>query len=151
MGRLRRKTVQRVPPIAGSRRERSRSMGRVLVIDDEAQILTLLRRGLELAGHEVVEASNGAVGLRHYREQPFDLVITDILMPEQEGLESILELRELDPNVRIIAISGGSGSVALDVLDLARRLGARRTFSKPFELGQIVTAVQEELENRRAA
>jgi DNA-binding NtrC family response regulator len=126
-------------------------MGRVLVIDDEPQIRALLRRGLEPEGHEVVEAGDGVVGLRIYQEQRCDLVITDILMPDQEGIGCIMELHRLDPHVRIIAISGASGALPMDVLGVARHLGARRTFSKPFDVMQVVAAVREELEDRRAA
>lgn len=126
-------------------------MGRILIIDDEPQIRTLLRRGLELEGHEVVEAGDGAVGLRIYREQCCDLVITDILMPDQEGIGCIMELLRLDPRVRIIAISGASGAFPMDVLGVARTLGAHRTFSKPFDIIQVVAAVREELEKGRAA
>ena len=125
-------------------------MSRILVIDDEPQIRTLLREALEIAGHQVLEAGNGKEGLRAYQAQPADLVITDILMPEKEGLECILELRRIDPGVRVFAISGGSRFVQKDVLDLARRFGARRTFWKPFDLERVVGAVCEELEERRA-
>ena len=126
-------------------------MGRILVIDDDDQIRALLRKALELSGHEVVEASNGKEGIRVYEEQPADLVITDILMPEKEGLECILELRRLDPAVRVIAISGGIRSNTMDVLEVAGRFGACRTFWKPFDLAKVVAAVREELEGRRAA
>jgi len=126
-------------------------MGRILVIDDEAQLRTLLRRALELEGHEVVEAGDGVAGLRSYQAQRCDLVITDILMPEQEGLGCIMELRRLDPQVRIIAVSGATGALPLDVLEIARQLGARRAFPKPLNLTQVLAAVAEELEGRRAA
>jgi DNA-binding NtrC family response regulator len=126
-------------------------MGRILIIDDEPQVRMLLRRGLELEGHQVVEAGDGAVGLRIYQEQCCDLVITDILMPDREGIGCIMELRRLDPHVRIIAISGASGAFPMDVLGVARSLGAHRTFSKPFDVMQIVAAVREELENGKAA
>lgn len=126
-------------------------MGKILIIDDEDQFRAMLRKALESAGHEVLEASDGKEGVRIYREQPADLVIMDILMPEREGLESILELRRLDPAVRVIAVSGGIRFPEMDVLDVARHLGARRTFSKPFDLAQVLTAVQEELDDRRAA
>ena len=126
-------------------------MGRILVIDDEAQIRAMLREGLELHGHEVVEASNGEEGVRIYGRQRADLVITDILMPEKEGLECIQELRRLDPAARVIAISGGTRLKPMDVLDVAKRLGARRTFWKPFDLVRVIAAVQEELEARPAA
>jgi len=126
-------------------------MGRILIIDDEAQIRTLLRRALEIEGHDVVEAEDGISGVRIQQEQPCDLVITDILMPEQEGLGCIMELRRLDPSVRIIAISGATGAHPMDILEIARHFGARRTFSKPFDVVQVVAAIRDELEDRRAA
>ena len=98
-----------------------------------------------------MEASNGKEGIRVYQKQPADLVITDILMPEREGLGCILELRKLDPTVLVIAISGGSRLHTMDVLDVARRFGASRTFWKPFDVDKVVAAVREELEGRRAA
>ena len=117
-------------------------MGRILVIDDEPQIRSLLRRALELEGHDVVEAANGVLGLRAYQERAFDLVITDILMPDQEGLGCIMELRRLDPGVRIFAVSGAAGAQPMDVLEVARHLGARRAFSKPLKLAEILAAVR---------
>ena len=126
-------------------------MGRILIIDDEAQIRTLLRRALEIEGHDVVEAEDGISGVRIQQEQPCDLVITDILMPEQEGLGCIMELRRLDPSVRIIAISGATGAHPMDILEIASQFGARRTFSKPFDVVQVVAAIRDELEDRRAA
>src|SRR5437762_3486227 len=109
-------------------------MARILIMDDEAPIRSLLRRALENAGHEVREAANGTEGIMSYRESPADIVIADILMPEKEGLECILELKQLNPAVCIIAISGGSARSQLDVLAIARHFGARRTFSKPFDV-----------------
>ncbi len=100
------------------------------------------REALEAVGHEVLVAPDGMEGARIYRKQPVDLVITDILMPEKEGLECILELRRLNPALRVIAISGGLRSGTIDVLDVARRFGACRTFWKPFDLASIVSAVQ---------
>ncbi|HEY6195630.1 MAG TPA: response regulator [Candidatus Eisenbacteria bacterium] len=122
-------------------------MSRILVIDDEAQIRSMLRRALESAGYEVVDARDGEEGIRVFQTLHPDLVITDILMPEKEGLECIRELRQLAPAVRIIAISGGSSNSPLDLLDLARRFGARRTFWKPLDLEMLVAAVREQLED----
>ncbi|HTM58153.1 MAG TPA: response regulator [Candidatus Udaeobacter sp.] len=126
-------------------------MARILIMDDEAPIRSLLRRALENAGHEVFEAGNGTEGMQCYLEHPADVVISDILMPEKEGLECILELKRLNPAVCIIAISGGSPRSNLDVLAIARHFGARKTFQKPFDLQKLIKAIDEELENRRAA
>jgi DNA-binding response OmpR family regulator len=118
-------------------------MARILVIDDEPEIRTILRQILEGAGYEVVDASNGWEGLRRYSEKPADLVITDLVMPEKEGIETIMELKRNFPGVKIIAISGG-GHVGPDkYLSLAGGLGALRTFAKPFNIKELLTAVQE--------
>jgi DNA-binding NtrC family response regulator len=121
-------------------------MARILVIDDDPQVRCVLRDALEMAGHEVSTAPDGRLGVASHRASPADLVVTDIIMPEQEGLESILELRQEFPGVRIIAISGGGPSMKLDFLGAARHFGACRTFQKPFPLDDLVQAVREELE-----
>ena len=120
-------------------------MQRVLVIDDDEQVRALLYEILERAGFEVMEASNGVEGLKLYRIQPADLVITDLIMPEKEGVETIMELRSQFPNARIIAISGGQRAGGRDYLPIAARLGARRTVAKPFSRQEILEAVRETL------
>ncbi len=120
-------------------------MARILIIDDEDQTHRMLRIVLERAGYEIVEARDGQEGLRYYRAAPVDLIITDILMPGKEGLETIMELRREAPGVKIIAISGGGQIGTLDFLDIAKLLGARRALEKPFNLQEFVTAVQEVL------
>jgi len=127
-------------------------MATILVIDDDTQIRHMLRRALERQGHEILDAREGAEGLRLFREKRVDLVITDILMPEMEGLACIRELRLADPGIRVIAISGGgSQNFKLDVLGVARRLGATATLNKPFKLEELTQVVREELEHRKAA
>ncbi len=118
-------------------------MARILIIDDEDELRAILCKMLEQAGHEVSEAANGAQGLQVYEQDPTDLVITDIIMPEKEGVETIIALRRADPGLPIIAISGGGRVEATDVLSMARKLGARRTLSKPFRREQLLEAVQE--------
>jgi DNA-binding NtrC family response regulator len=118
-------------------------MKRVLVIDDDDQIRSLLREMLELVGYVVVDAPDGKSGARLFRKQPTDLVITDIFMPEQEGLETIRELRRDYPEVKIIAISGGGATGHLAYLPAAEKFGALRTFSKPFDLHEMLDAVRE--------
>jgi len=83
------------------------NMARILVIDDDIQILEMLGQTLEREGYEVVDALDGKEGMRLYREAPTDLVITDIVMPEKEGVETIMELKRDFPDVKIIAMSGG--------------------------------------------
>jgi len=118
-------------------------MARILIIDDEDELRSMLRRMLEQAGHEVTEAVNGAEGIELYERDRPDLIITDIIMPEKEGVETIIALRRADPDLPIIAISGGGRLEATDFLPMARKLGARRTLSKPFRRDQLLEAVDE--------
>lgn len=123
-------------------------MPSVLVVDDEDQIRQLIRETLEQAGYEVQEASDGKQGLEHYRAKPADLVIMDILMPDQDGLESIMTLRREFPAARVIAITGGSDMIGiLNFLDVAKMLGARRTLQKPFDMQTLLDAAHSELSN----
>jgi CheY-like chemotaxis protein len=117
-------------------------MQRVLIIDDDEQVRALLYEILERAGFAVIEAINGAEGLKLYRSQPTDLVITDLIMPEKEGVETILELRREFPDARVVAISGGGRNGGRDYLLIAAQLGARRTVAKPFSRQDILDAVR---------
>ncbi len=118
-------------------------MARILVIDDEDELRTMLRQMLEHAGHEVSEAVNGAVGIEIYERDKPDLIITDIIMPEKEGVETIIALRRANPELPIIAISGGGRLDATDFLSMAKKLGARHTLTKPFRRDQLLEAVGE--------
>jgi two-component system response regulator (stage 0 sporulation protein F) len=120
-------------------------MATILIIDDEEPIRALLRTTLEAAGHKVVEAANGRIGLDLYRLKPTDLIITDIAMPEMNGLDLILALTRQLLHAKVIAISGAGGEK--NVLDVAKLLGARRTMQKPFSLPQLLDAVRYELEH----
>lgn len=118
-------------------------MPKVLVIDDEPQIRSLVKRFLAQAGYEVDQAGDGLEGVRQMKENPADLVITDILMPKQEGLETIRQIREAFPDCKIIAMSGGSQLTAMDFLPIAQKFGAARIFHKPIEFSELVAAVKE--------
>ena len=118
-------------------------MATILIIDDEERIRALLRTTLEAAGYEVTEAPNGRIGLALYRQRPTDLVITDIVMLELNGLDMILELTRAFLNVKVIAISGAPDTQ--NTLDAAKLLGARHTFHKPFSMDALLKAVQYEL------
>jgi DNA-binding NtrC family response regulator len=118
-------------------------MARILIIDDEDELRFLLRQMLEQAGHEVTEAVNGAEGIKLYERDLHELIITDIIMPEKEGVETILALRRNDPKLPIIAISGGGRLDATDFLTMAKKLGARHTLTKPFRRDQLLDAVSE--------
>jgi DNA-binding response OmpR family regulator len=117
-------------------------MARILIIDDEEQIRTMLKRVLEREGHETMAASNGRLGMRIHLKDPADLVITDIIMPEQEGIETIIKLRRESPRTKIIAISGGGDVGAEGYLAMAGKLGAQVTLQKPFGLEEILMAVR---------
>jgi two-component system response regulator (stage 0 sporulation protein F) len=118
-------------------------MATILVIDDEESIRTLLRIALEGAGHEVLEAPNGRLGLALYRASKADLIITDIVMPEVDRLEMMLELTRNFLNVKVIAISGGLEGEA--PLHVAKMLGARQTIQKPLDMDTLLSAVRYEL------
>jgi DNA-binding response OmpR family regulator len=116
---------------------------KILVIDDDEQMRVLLRQVMEWAGHEVVEAADGREGTRLQRQHRADLVITDLIMPEQEGLETITALRRDYPGLKIIAISGGGRIGPEAYLPAARELGADRVFSKPFDVQELAETVRE--------
>lgn len=121
-------------------------MPSVLIVDDEEQVRHLIRIGLEESGYEVREARSGQEGLALYREKPADLVIMDIVMPDQDGFESLRTLRQEFPAARVIAMTGESDMIGiLNYLDVATMLGACRTFQKPFEVADLMKAVQTEL------
>ncbi len=115
----------------------------ILVIEDDDQVRILLKKMLENAGYSVMEAPNGDIGLKLYSKQPVDLIITDLIMPEKEGIETIRELRKENPNIKIIAISGGGSVDPAQYLHMAERLGVKRTFAKPFRREDILQAVEE--------
>ncbi len=118
-------------------------MARILVIEDDPQVLAMLRQTLEREGYEVIDASNGQEGIRLYREKSADLIITDLIMPEKEGIETIIELRRDFPQVKIIAISGGGRLGTEKYLQFAEELGAQRTFTKPIGRDELLGAVRE--------
>jgi two-component system, chemotaxis family, chemotaxis protein CheY len=113
----------------------------VLIIDDDTGIRRMLRGALERAGHRIEEASNGAEGMQRYRTAPADLVITDVFMPDQDGIETIQQLREEFPESRILAISGGSVGGTSGTLTDAMLFGADATLAKPFTIQELTTAV----------
>lgn len=121
-------------------------MARILVIDDDASVRMVVRAMLNRAGHKVAEAPDGQIGVAHYQALSPDLVLTDIIMPNQEGIETIIQLRRLEPPARIIAMSGGSRIGNADFLSMAAKLGAASVIAKPFrskELTDMVAGVLE--------
>lgn len=123
-------------------------MSRILVADDEAPIRELLRQALEMNGYEVVEAANGVETVKIFRENQIDLVITDIIMPDKEGLESIMDLKEIDPDVKIIAMSGGGRLEPHSYLQMAAKFGAKKVFQKPLSISLLLSTIKELLETK---
>ncbi len=118
-------------------------MTRVLVIDDYDHFRIVLKMMLEDAGYSVQSASNGKIGLRQFSESPVDVVVTDIVMPEKEGLETIIELRRISRDVKIIALSGGGTVGPATYLETAKTLGADRVFKKPVAQDDLLGAIAE--------
>jgi DNA-binding NtrC family response regulator len=119
-------------------------MTRILLIEDDIHLQKLLHQILTLAGYDVNGASNGIEGIKSYHETPADLVITDIIMPEKTGLETISELKKVYPELTIIAMSGG-GRADVELLKIAETLGAQRTLSKPFTRAELISTIKEVL------
>jgi len=116
-------------------------MAKILVLDDEPSILLMIKKMLEKAGHEVDLALNGREGMELFEKNKPDLLITDIIMPEKEGLETILELRKKYPGLKIIAISGGGRIGPEGYLPGAKLLGADMVFQKPLVQKEFMEAV----------
>jgi len=116
-------------------------MAKILVFDDEPSILIMIKKMLEKEGHEVDLALNGREGMELFEKNKPDLVVTDIIMPEKEGLETILELRKKHPDLKIIAISGGGRIGPQGYLPSAKYLGADMVFQKPLVQKEFVQAV----------
>ncbi|MCP4395954.1 MAG: response regulator [bacterium] len=128
---------------------------RILLIEDDEPQRELFRTVLEDAGYEVLEASDGQRGIRAFQEQPCDLVITDIFMPNKDGLETIMAIKTASPGVKIIAISGGGSweqhgeFVGTErSLGMASRFGADRTFQKPVSIQQLLEMLEKLLPKR---
>ena len=116
-------------------------MPHILIVDDDALMRDALHKTLVRAGYEVEDVSGGTAALHAYQRQPRDLVITDIVMANGEGLETISALRKLDAHVKIIAMSGGGVGKLDDYLDLATKFGATRVLAKPFTGPEVLAVV----------
>ena len=118
-------------------------MTRILVIDDEEPVRFTLRKILEHGNYEVTVAKDGVEGTALFTAQPFPLVITDIFMPEKDGLQTIIELKKDHPDTKVIAISGGGQMGLIQQLETARHLGADRVIAKPFAPEEVLDCVKE--------
>jgi len=118
-------------------------MKKVLVVDDDTRLNGMICTILEDAGYEVRSASNGAEGLQMFMKERPDLVITDIYMPEKEGLETIMELRQADKEIRILVISGGAPHMSMaEMFNTAEMFGADDILAKPFDLATFLQKVK---------
>ena len=118
-------------------------MARILIIDDEPQIRSMLKLMLERDGYEVIEAPDGVEGIKVYRQNPADLIITDLIMPNKDGIGMIIELKKEFPDVMIIAMSGGGLNKPDGYLKGAKKLGAACTLTKPIDREEMLKAVKD--------
>jgi CheY-like chemotaxis protein len=120
-------------------------MASILLVDDDEPFRAMLSEVLTRAGYQVQEAANGQQALNLYKSQPSDLVITDLVMPDKEGLELIMEFKRLHSEAKIIAISGGGRRGSQGVLKMAAAFGAQQVLAKPFSHKEILEAVSQVL------
>lgn len=116
-----------------------------MIIDDEPAVRKTLRTYFERAGYQVAEAGDGRTGLRLHGVASADVIITDIFMPDFDGIETIRELRRVAPGVKVIVVSGGDSTGTLNMLEDAKLLGADRAFHKPLKPEELLGAIREML------
>ncbi len=124
---------------------------RILIIDDETEVRAILSRILTQAGYEAVAVGSGDEGTRLCRQQPMDMVIVDMIMPEKDGLETLMEIRRGSPNARIIAISGAPRTTVMDPLSVALKVGAVASLAKPFTPKEFLNSVRQNLPKSAAS
>ena len=117
----------------------------LLIIEDDDQERKLFKRKFADTPYDIIEAADGKEGLAVYRQRKPVLVVTDLIMPEMEGIETIMSLKRENPGVKIIAVSGGGGSTKEDNLEIAKLLGARYTFAKPIDWPALKETIAEML------
>jgi CheY-like chemotaxis protein len=115
----------------------------ILIIEDDNEVREFLQSVLERAGYETHTAANGFEGVQVFRSRPFDLVITDIIMPEKDGIETIMDMKREQGDLRVLAISGGGRAEPDNYLESARLLGADATMKKPFTNQEILATVEQ--------
>lgn len=116
---------------------------KILLVDDDQELCDLLARNFRRVGCHIDSCHDGATGLRHFQESTYDVVVLDIIMPDKEGIEIILEMKSIHPEVPIIAISGGGRMNSEFVLQLAKGVGADACMEKPFKTDEILKVAQE--------
>lgn len=120
-------------------------MVKILVIDDDDFVRKIVCRSLRKNNFEVIEANNGNDGVEKAQSEKPDVVLTDILMPDKEGIETILEIKAADQNIKIIAMSGGGSTKNMNFLDMAKKVGAQHVLSKPFKPSALLEAINDVL------
>lgn len=118
-------------------------MATLLLIEDDEIARSVLASTLKLYGYEVIEAVDGAQGLKLLRAPAIEGVITDIFMPEKDGIEVLMELKRQRSELKVLVISGGGRIGAVQILDAAKHLGAKKTLLKPFSTEELIAAVRE--------
>jgi DNA-binding response OmpR family regulator len=118
-------------------------MAGVLIVEDEKDLREMLKISLARHKFNVYEAQNGKEAIIHFKPSITDLVVTDLIMPDEDGLKVIIKLKELKPSIKIIAISGGGKAGPGSYLNMAKALGADAIYSKPFSINELITKIQE--------
>lgn len=118
-------------------------MSAVLIVEDEKELREMLRTSLLRRQYVVYEAANGKEAIMHFKPSVTDVVVTDLIMPDEDGLKVIIKLKELKPSLKIIAISGGGKAGPGSYLNLAKALGADAIFSKPFPINDLIAKIEE--------
>ena len=122
-------------------------MKKILIIDDDDLLRGSIEACLSQVGFDVSTACNGQIGSEKALEEPFDLIITDIVMPDKEGLETIMDIKRQNPGQRILAMSGGGYVSPDEYLEIAQEFGADRVLAKPFQLAKMISMVEELTKN----
>ena len=121
----------------------------VLIVEDDKELREMLKMSLLRRHFTVLEAENGKEAITHFKPALTDLVVTDLIMPEEDGLKVVIKLRELKPSIKIIAISGGGKVGPGSYLNLAKALGADAIYSKPFSINDLTTKIEQLLDNEQ--
>lgn len=127
-------------------------MLKILVVDDEPSVRYMVKEMIEPVGYDVIEAANGVEASNICKEVPVDLIVTDIVMPDKNGIDLIMELKKEYPNIPVIAISGGGGITGrYDYLEIARLVGAKNILKKPFTMEEVCLLISNALEDKKQA
>ena len=121
----------------------------ILIVEDDKSIREMLKLSLLRNNYTVLEAENGKDAIVHFKPLLTDLVVTDLIMPEEDGLKVIIKLKEIKPSIKIIAISGGGKAGPANYLNLAKALGADAIYTKPFSINNLIVKIEELLDNEQ--